>query len=61
MKDWLGGFDFLWDLPKAMLPENLGLVRTALNLVWQIALVGVLAYVAVTQIYYEYFLWVVER
>lgn len=61
MRNFLGPFDFLWDLPNAILPERMPRVRFWVNLAWRIILVLATIYVGMAAIYYEYFLWSVER
>jgi hypothetical protein len=61
VKDFLGPFEFLWDLPSAVIPERMQRVRCLANLAWRLMLVLAIAYVGMAAIYYEYFLWSVER
>jgi hypothetical protein len=61
MKTFLGPFDFLWDLPSGLIPDRMTILQKSASFAWRTALVVAVGYVAITQIYYEYFLWTVER
>lgn len=61
MNSFLGPFDFLWDLPRRFISDRMTLLQKSASFIWRTALVVVVGYVAITQIYYEYFLWTVER
>ena len=61
MKTFLGPLDFLWDLPRRIIPERMTLLQKSASFVWRTALVFGVGYVAIAQSYYEYFLWTVER
>jgi hypothetical protein len=61
VRGFLGPFDFLLDMPNSIIPERFPRIRRLANLAWRIILVVATVYVGIAAIYYEYFLWSVER
>ena len=61
MRHFLGPFDFLIDVPNLIIPERFKRTRQFAGFVWRTILLLSMVYVAAAAIYYEFYLWSVDR
>jgi hypothetical protein len=61
MKEFLGPLEIIWDFPDSLLPDRYKVLRKVLIFCWRGMLIAIAAYFGAAAVYYEYFLWSVER